>query len=64
MSLLPQGGVAIGLAMSLSQDLPSISSSVVSLVLFSVLIFEIVGPILAKYAITQANEIGVDLKEN
>lgn len=62
LALLPQGGVAIGLAMSLSQDLPQISAEVISLVLFSVLIFEIFGPILAKYAITQAGEIEPEQK--
>lgn len=58
LALLPQGGISIGLSMSVGQQLPEISANVVSLILFSVLIFEIMGPILAKYAITKAGELG------
>lgn len=58
LALLPQGGISIGLSMIVARELPSISANVVSLILFSVLVFEIAGPILAKYAITKAGEIG------
>lgn len=57
LAILPQGGISIGLSMIVARELPQISSSVVNLILFSVLVFEIAGPILAKYAITQAGEI-------
>jgi hypothetical protein len=36
--------------------LPHMSDSVVTIILFSVLIFEILGPITAKIAITRAGE--------
>lgn len=62
-ALLPQGGVAIGLSMIVSQQLPEFRSEIVTLILFSVLVFEITGPILAKFAITKAGEInGMDKK--
>lgn len=56
MGLLPQGGVSIGLSMMVKNQLPHLSDSVVTIILFSVLIFEILGPITAKIAITRAGE--------
>ena len=58
LALLPQGGISIGLSMIVAQELPQVAANVVSLILFSVLVFEIMGPILAKYAITKAGEVG------
>lgn len=57
-ALLPQGGISIGLSMIVRNELPSEASGIVTLILFSVLFFEIVGPILAKVAITKAGELG------
>lgn len=57
LALLPQGGISIGLSMNVARELPEISANVVSLILFSVLVFEIMGPILAKFALTKAKEI-------
>lgn len=56
-ALLPQGGISIGLSLVVSQQLPQFSEAIVTLILFSVLVFEIAGPILAKVAITRAGEI-------
>lgn len=58
-ALLPQGGVSIGLSMIVSAQLPEYREEIVGLILFSVLIFEIIGPILAKISITKAKEITV-----
>ncbi len=58
MSLLTQGGISIGLSMIVRDQLPQFSDSIVTIILFSVLIFEIMGPILAKIAITRAGEVG------
>lgn len=55
-ALLPQGGISIGLSMIVSEQLPEFSGGIVTLILFSVLVFEIAGPILAKIAITKAGE--------
>lgn len=60
LTLLPQGGVAIGLSMSIASILPEYSDSIVTLILFSVLVFEISGPILAKYGIGKAGEIHLE----
>lgn len=58
MSLLTQGGISIGLSLVVSRELPEFSESIVTVILLSVLFFEIAGPILAKIAITKAGEVG------
>lgn len=55
-ALLPQGGISIGLSMIVTEQLPEFSDGIVTLILFSVLVFEIAGPILAKISITKAGE--------
>lgn len=57
LSLLTQGGISIGLSSIVASELPQFSESIITVILFSVLIFEIVGPILAKIAITRAGEV-------
>lgn len=56
MSLLTQGGISIGLSMIVSRELPQYSEAIITVILFSVLVYEIVGPILAKIAIQKAGE--------
>ena len=56
MSLLTQGGISIGLSMIVKKELPQLSDSIITVILFSVLVFEILGPILAKIALTKAGE--------
>jgi len=57
MSLLTQGGISIGLSIIVRKELPLLSNAIITVILFSVLVFEIVGPILAKIAITKAGEV-------
>lgn len=57
MSLLTQGGISIGLSMIVKKELPQFSHSVTTVILFSVLVYEILGPILAKIAITKSGEV-------
>ena len=45
--------------MVVKDQLPALSDGIVTLILFSVLVFEIAGPILAKVAITKAGEVNV-----
>lgn len=63
MSLLTQGGISIGLSMIVSKELPQFSESIITVILFSVLVYEIAGPILAKIAIQKAGEEGGALKK-
>lgn len=62
LSLLTQGGISIGLSSIVASELPQFSESIITVILFSVLVFEIVGPILAKIAITKAGEVDGMLK--
>lgn len=58
LALLPQGGISIGLSMIVARELPMYSKEIITVILFSVLVFEISGPILAKISITKAGEVG------
>ena len=43
--------------MIVARELPQFSAEIITVILFSVLIFEVMGPILAKISITQAGEV-------
>ncbi len=57
LGLLPQAGVAIGLAMVAKQQLPNLGGRLSTIVLGGVFVYEIIGPIAAKIAIQRAGEI-------
>ncbi len=57
-ALVPQAGVALGLAMLAAEILPALGNILVNIVLASVIINELVAPPLTKYAITKAGEVG------
>lgn len=58
LALLPQGGISIGLSVLVRQHLPEYSTAIVTIIMFSVLVYEVSGPIFAKIAIQKAGEIG------
>lgn len=64
MSLLTLGGVSIGLSMIVAKELPGIGEKVSTLVLFSVLIFEVFGPIFTKIGIMKSGEDNVKTEKN
>ena len=55
-TLLPQAGVALGMAMK-AEQLGEVGSVVANITLFSVLIYELVGPYLTKISLQKAGEI-------
>ena len=55
-TLLPQAGVALGMALKAS-ELGAEGAIVQNITLFAVLIYEIVGPMLTKIALTKAGDI-------
>ena len=55
-TLLPQAGVALGMALK-AETLGEEGMIVTNIILFSVLIYELVGPFLTKIALTKAGEI-------
>ena len=59
-TLLPQAGVAIGMAqmVAASPELPAeLASQVVTVALFATLVYELIGPVLTKLALKKAGEI-------
>ncbi len=60
-TLFPQAGVALGMALKASQ-LGATGNVVSDIVLFSVLVYEIVGPFLTKIALTKAGEVSPEGK--
>ncbi len=56
-TLFPQAGVALGMANIATEKLGEIGALVASITLFSVLIYEIVGPFLTKVALMKSGEI-------
>lgn len=56
-TLLPQAGVALGMSVT-AQQLGAYEGGLVrNIILFSVLVYELVGPMLTKWALTKAGEI-------
>ncbi len=58
-TLLPQAGVALGMAMK-AEEFGAIGEMVSTITLFAVLIYELVGPMLTKIALTKAGDIQPD----
>ena len=56
-TLLPQAGVALGMSVSVAAQFGAEGAVVRNIVLFSVLIYELVGPLLTKMALTAAGDI-------
>lgn len=61
-ALLPQAGVALGLALLAKNIFPALGSIMFNVVLVSVIINEVVAPPLTKYAIFKAGEAGEAVK--
>ena len=61
-TLLPQAGVALGMAMKAQALASEIGALISSITLFAVLIYELVGPMLTKIALTKAGDINPEGK--
>ncbi|MBN1862733.1 MAG: cation:proton antiporter [Dehalococcoidales bacterium] len=62
LALVPQAGVALGLALLAEEMFPTLGHLLFNVVLGSVIINEIVAPPLTKYAITKSGEAGVPVE--
>ena len=62
-TLLPQAGVALGMCATAYRVLGQDGMLIRSIVLFSVLVYELVGPSLTKFALTRAGDIRVKPEE-
>ena len=56
-TLLPQAGVALGMSMTAAEQLGADGTLIRNITLFSVLVYELVGPTLTKVALTKAGDI-------
>ncbi|MGD8514667.1 MAG: cation:proton antiporter [Granulosicoccaceae bacterium] len=57
LALLPQAGVAIGMALLASQHFPEIKNVILPVVLGSTVIFELIGPIITRWTLVQVGDI-------
>ena len=62
-TLLPQAGVALGMCATAYRVLGQDGMLIRSIILFSVLVYELVGPSLTKFALTRAGDIRVKPEE-
>ncbi len=56
-TLLPQAGVALGMSVTVAAEFGAEGAIIRSIVLFAVLVYELVGPIMTKMALTAAGDI-------
>ena len=56
-TLLPQAGVALGMSATVAAEFGAEGAIIRNIVLFSVLVYELVGPLLTKIALTAAGDI-------
>jgi len=63
-ALLPQGGISIGLLTIVAVDAAPLYQHIATVIMLSILFYETLGPVFAKYAISKAGEInGLDYLE-
>ena len=56
-TLLPQAGVALGMSVTVAAEFGAEGAVIRNIVLFAVLVYELVGPVLTKMALTAAGDI-------
>jgi len=56
-ALLPQAGVAVGMALLAAQRFPELADRILPVILGSTVVFEVVGPVLTRYALTRVGDI-------
>lgn len=59
--LLPQAGVALGLALMVSERYPQLGAQVLSIVIGTTIVFEVIGPIITRVALRRAGEVAADV---
>ena len=63
LSLIPQAGVAIGIAQLVVKELPEYGASIQAVILCATLVYELVGPVITKYSLIKAGEIEIEPKK-
>lgn len=57
LALMPQAGVALGMALIATNQFPEIGGIIFPIVAGTTVLFELVGPIMTRIALTRAGEI-------
>jgi len=55
-ALLPQAGVAIGMALLAAQRFPEIRDTLLSVVLGATIVFELVGPVITRWTLRKIGD--------
>jgi Kef-type K+ transport system membrane component KefB len=63
LALLAQAGLAIGLTMTVNTRFPNLAPVVSTVVLASVAVYEMVGPVSARYALGRSGEVGLAMRD-
>lgn len=61
--ILPQAGVALGFALLVQEKLPEVGAKVLPLVIATTILFEIAGPVVARWELKRAGEWGQGKEE-
>lgn len=56
LALMPQAGVALGMALVASSRMPQLKSTLLPVVISSTILFELIGPVLTRYALRRVGE--------
>lgn len=56
-ALLPQAGVAIGMALVATNQFPQYRNNILPIVIFSTIFFEIIGPVFTRLALSKADKL-------
>jgi len=60
LAMLPQAGVALGMALIATTRLPEFREPVIALVISSTILFELLGPVMTRFTLGWAGEMGSD----
>ncbi len=58
LALMPQAGVALGMALVATQRIPELADTLLPIVISATVFFELVGPVLTRLALKRAGEVG------
>jgi hypothetical protein len=57
MALLPQAGVALGMALVATHRRPDLADMIFSVVIASTVLFEVIGPVVTRSALVHVGEV-------
>ena len=60
MALMPQAGVAIGMALLAGNRFPEYQQTVLTIVISTTVVFELVGPVFSRIALRHAERVGLE----